>query len=281
MEPTNISCLPAEMILAILSFIESIKDINSFRQTCKFNNAVVLENDMSLLRPVEGKTPWSCWSEPRIGKYTVSPRGVLHGLCETTFREIFSCVNYVNGELDGVETAVYKDKTVERGLWRNDKRIGLWKGESLEYRETGLGTVWAEFYDEGRFVYSHERTGVTDMLTVATEVPNVEIRYIHEQFEPGEEFYCEEGSEMHYSGFVKYIFENGENMGVFEGPNVFYTCCEEHYGDMPAHLADLRMIEDPDNRVEIPRRTPKIDYEFYEYEQDSDDERFPEIDHDF
>ncbi|AVR52781.1 F-box containing protein [Marseillevirus Shanghai 1] len=264
MEPANLSSLPAEMVLSILTFVESIKDINSFRRTCSFNEQVVASNDMALLRKVHGKTPWSSPSDPRAGEYTVSPRGILHGRCKTTFRESFSSVNYKNGKLDGVETIVYQDRTVERGLWRDDRRFGLWKAESLGYRESGLGAVWAEFYDERGLVYSHERTGdMTEFLVVTTEDPDIEIRYIHEQFEHGGHFFCEKESEMHYSGFVKYIFEKGRKKGAVD---VFYTCCEEHYRDMPAHLVDIPMIQDKENELEIPCRTPVIEEEYYEYD---------------
>lgn len=223
---------PPEILLHIVSFLPSTKDINSFGQTCFLHNSLVVENDMRLVRKEYGFLPRNKGIE-KIGVFHISPRGVLHGFSCTSFDGNITTVNYKNGVRDGFEMTVFEDGYVESGNYKDGKRKGIWRCDSEGFREDWNGSSYRVYHYEDGSSYSHSKGGDGDAIVVPTDDANFELQYRETMMR--EDFHCHNTELQYCAGFIKHIHDKKKGTLRSEGGHLFH-CCKEHQGDMPNDL---------------------------------------------
>nr|WRK65327.1 F-box containing protein [Marseillevirus futianmevirus] len=224
-----------EVVSHIVSFLCSVKHINSFAQTCSVYHQLVREQDMRFVCREYGKVPGP--TEKR-GTFHVSPTGVLHGPCCTSHEGGVVASTYSHGVLSGFQMTFYGNGYVESGMYKDGERVGLWKNDSAGFREDWNGDSRRVFYNEDGSSHSHSKGDGGDVIFSYDKNDKILSMYREEMMD--EEFYCENSNITFCAGYVEYL---PEEYGFSKTKKRFFHCCKEHQGDMPD---DLLYFEEPD-----------------------------------
>lgn len=232
--------LPLEVVSHIVSFLPSVKDINTFGQTCSSYHQLIREQDMRFVRKEYGTLPRPSKGITTKGKFHISPMGVLHGPCCTFFRGSATVSTYSHGVLSGFQMSVFENGNVESGTYRNGERVGLWKNDSEGFRKAWKGSSRRVMYNEDGSSYSHSNGGGTSDKIFSYD-KDAKILAMYKAEMTDQDFRCEKTGEMFCAGYISCL---PLTEGAFSGTREhFFHCCKEHQGDMPN---DLLYFERPD-----------------------------------
>lgn len=233
---------PPEILLHIVSFVTSVKDINSFSQTCSLHNAIVRENDEKLVRKTYGTFPKHLrFGSHTIGFFHITPFGVMHGsYCAFYNGDVTTGTRYKE-ERFGFEMTVCENDHIKSGFYREGERFGLWRHDSREFRECCSGFSQRDYYDKNGHVFSHSKNDEhIELITVRTENSNISIYY--KEISLREDFFCENTKQLFCAAFRKTVYNKELDITTTMGLPLFH-CCEEHREDMPV---DILYTDEPE-----------------------------------
>nr|WNL49543.1 F-box containing protein [Marseillevirus sp.] len=226
---------PLEVVSHIVSFLPSVKHINAFAQTCHIYHEFVREQDMRFVCREYGNLPGSTGKR---GMFHCSPTGVLHGSCCIFFEGGATVSTYSRGVLSGFQMTVFEDGDIDCGMYKNGKRVGLWKNDSKRFRENWSGGSRRVYYNEDGSSYSHTKNGITEKIFCYDKNNAFLAMYKEEMLD--QDFHCEKTNQVVPS---RYVLHLPTEDGFHKTGRHFFHCCKKHQGDMPN---DLLYFEKPD-----------------------------------
>lgn len=212
--------LPNEMVVNILGFVSSAKDIAFFGGSCKHFHNLVKSEDKRLARKTYGN--------PRIGDTTnhclfhITPSGVLHGRAVLTRADSTFVGTFVEGLSHGFYM-IYDGESITEGKRSKGKNTG-----STRTRVNGMvvdETVRDETGDNLLFIQSLHGSNLLHVvcpgwINVYFESPNTP------------NFYCEETQKYVKVYTKKMVFARERKYCS----SVHHQCCDKHRNGMPKLL---------------------------------------------
>lgn len=220
--------IPNEIVLCVLEFVDSVKDIVLFGETCKHFHQLVVSEHENLARKTHGNPRYLKSNKQCL--FHITPTGMLHGravLCRDGASSMFAGT-FIKGKLEGFHmTRVGGEKqTITTGRNENGKRVGI-----LETHDDNK-TVSMFLHDEdGAFLSQTTERGTSLVVRIKPGYNVVYSQGRNGSRVPG--LVCENTR--------RYIKEYWTRTLMYYGlrkpcTSKHYQCCDEHRNGMPKLL---------------------------------------------